>query len=123
MYRRNIRHILAPLALVISLFVLYQAWIKPRYFPDTAPLPPSHLVSGELSPGASSNPLVSPQEHASVEIRRTRTIDPVSIPVPRHSELLGAIHEELEKRNLSLAESKLEELPSSRNSSGKNWRD
>ena len=113
MYRRNIRHILAPLALVISLFVLYQAWIKPRYFPDTPSQPSSHLGSGETSPGTSSRPLVSPQEHASAEIRRTRTMDPVSIPVPRHSELLGAIHEELEKRNLSLAESKLEELPAS----------
>ncbi|HVG02529.1 MAG TPA: hypothetical protein VM842_06530 [Nitrospira sp.] len=113
MYRRNIRHILAPLALVISLFVLYQAWLKPHYFPEPPPLPPSHQVSGETSPGSPSIPLVSAQEHPSVEIKRLRTIDPVSIPVPRHSELLGAIHEELEKRNLAVAESKLEELPPS----------
>ena len=114
MYRRNIRHILAPLALVISLFVFYQAWLKPRYFPDTpAPLA-SHQVSVEASSGPSSAPPVSHQDHATaVEIKRPRTIDPVSIPVPRHSELLGAIHEELEKRNLAVAESKLEELPSS----------
>ena len=112
MYRRNIRHIIAPLALMISLFVLYQTWLKPHYFPGT-PAESRHQVGAEASPGPPLVPLVPPQEHTYVEIKRPRTIDPVSIPVPRHSELLGSIHEELEKRNLAVAESKLEELPAS----------
>ncbi|MBA3754466.1 MAG: tetratricopeptide repeat protein, partial [Nitrospira sp.] len=111
MYRRNIRHILGPLAVLIGLFIFYQAWLKPNYFHETPPPSPQALV--EDTPAASSAPLSRPQERGSVELKRSRTIDPVSIPVPRHSELLGAIHEELEKRNIALAETKLEELPSS----------
>jgi tetratricopeptide (TPR) repeat protein len=111
MYRRNIRHILGPLAVMITVFVFYQTWLKPHYFPDTPPSPPQ--VIADASPAASSVPLAPPQERVAVEMKRSRTIDPVSIPVPRHSDLLGAIHEELEKRNLTLAETKLEELPSS----------
>ena len=110
MYRRNIKHILGPLAVLISLFIFYQAWLKPHYFHETTtPL----QITIEEQPAASSAPLAPPQEHVAVELQRSRTIDPVSIPVPRHSELLGAIHEELEKRNLAVAETKLEELPSS----------
>lgn len=111
MYRRNIRHILGPLAVLISLFIFYQAWLKPHYFHETPPPPPQVII--EDMPAASSAPLATPQERAATEIKRSRTIDPVSIPIPRHSELLGAIHEELEKRNLTVAETKLEELPSS----------
>ena len=111
MYRRNIRHILGSLAVVISLFIFYQIWLKPRYFHETPLAPPQVIV--ESPSAASSAPLTSPQEHVALEVKRSRTIDPVSIPVPRHSDLLGSIHEELEKRNLALAESKLEELPSS----------
>ena len=110
MYRRNIKHILGPLFIMITLFIVYQAWLKPHYFHET-PAPSQVII--EQQPTASSAPLAPPQEHVAVEIQRSRTIDPVSIPVPRHSELLGAIHEELEKRNLAVAETKLEELPSS----------
>lgn len=109
MYRRNIKHILGPLFIMITLFIVYQAWLKPHYFHET-PAPSQVII--EQQPTASSAPLAPPQEHVAVEIQRSRTIDPVSIPVPRHSELLGAIHEELEKRNLAVAETKLEELPS-----------
>jgi tetratricopeptide (TPR) repeat protein len=110
MYRRNIRHVLGFLFTMIALFVFYQAWLKPHYFHET---PATSQIIIEQQPAASSAPLAPPQEHVVMEIQRSRTIDPVSIPVPRHSELLGAIHEELEKRNLAVAETKLEELPSS----------
>lgn len=33
MYRRNIKHILGPLAILIALFIFYQSWLKPHYFP------------------------------------------------------------------------------------------
>ena len=111
MYRRNIRHILGPLAVLISLFIFYQAWLKPHYFHEIPHPPPQVIV--EDQPAAPSAPLAPSQERVASEAKRSRTIDPVSIPVPRHSELLGAIHDELEKRNLAFAETKLEELPSS----------
>lgn len=111
MYRRNIRHILGSLAVLISLFIFYQTWLKPHYFHET-PLPLPEVIV-EASPAASSAPLAPPQERAAADMKRSRTMDPVSIPVPKHSELLGAIHEELERRNLALAETKLEELSSS----------
>ncbi len=108
MYRRNIKHILGPLAVLIGLFIFYQAWLKPRYFPEVPPSA-SQVIVEDTSP-ASSAPVATPQERVATEMKRPRTIDPVTIPVPRHSELLSAIHEELEKRNIALAESKLEEL-------------
>ncbi len=110
MYRRNIKHVLGLLFTMITVFIFYQAWLKPHYFHET-PAPSQIII--EQQPTASAAPLAPPQAHAVMEIQRSRTIDPVSIPVPRHSELLGAIHEELEKRNLAVAETKLEELPSS----------
>jgi len=110
MYRRNIKHILGPLAVLIGLFIFYQAWLKPHYFHETPSLPPQVIV--EDMPFGSSAPVALPQGPVAAEMKRPRTIDPVSIPVPRHSELLSAIHEELEKRNAALAETKLEELPS-----------
>ncbi len=111
MYRRNIKHILGPLAVLIGIFIFYQTWLKPHYFHDT-PAPPPQVIVEETTP-ASNAPVAPSQERTAPEIKRSRTIDPVSIPVPRHSELLGAIHEELEKHNIALAETKLEELPSS----------
>ena len=111
MYRRNIKHILGLLAVSISIFIFYQSWLKPRYFHESQPPQPQTVV--EATAPASTAPLAPPQGRAAPEAMRARTMDPVSIPVPRHSELLGAIHEELEKRNIGLAETKLEELPAS----------
>ena len=111
MYRRNIKHILGPLAVLIAIFIFYQSWLKPHYFHET-PAPPPQVISDEKS-SASTGPVAPPPQPVVPEIKRSRTIDPVSIPVPRHSELLGAIHEELEKHNIALAEAKLQELPAS----------
>lgn len=111
MYRRNIKHILGPLAVLIAIFIFYQSWLKPHYFHET-PAPPPQVIAEEGTT-ASRGPVAQTQQPVVPEIKRSRTIDPVSIPVPRHSELLGAIHEELEKHNIALAEAKLEELPAS----------
>ncbi|MBA5875074.1 MAG: tetratricopeptide repeat protein [Nitrospira sp. CR1.2] len=111
MYRRNIKHILGPLALLIAIFVFYQTWLKPRYFHDT-PAPPALIVAEEGTTAPTAP--VAPRQAAPLgEVKRSRTIDPVSIPVPRHSELLGAIHEELEKHDITAAETKLAQLPAS----------
>ena len=111
MYRRNIRHILGPIAVLISAFIFYQVWLKPHYFHEKLSLPPQ--VIAENGPAVSPAPLVPHEAGVALEAKRSRTLDPVSIPLPRHSEMLGVIHEELEKRNLVLAETKLRELPSS----------
>jgi tetratricopeptide (TPR) repeat protein len=108
MYRRNITHILGPLAIVLISFVLYHAWLKPHYFPD--PLsPPIQTIPDETAP--------TPAQHADetplIGSKRPRTIDPVTIPVPRHIDLLGAIHDELEKGNAAPAEAKLADIPAS----------
>jgi tetratricopeptide (TPR) repeat protein len=109
MYRRNIKHIIAPLAVLIGIFIFYQAWLKPNYFHETPPLPAEVILedmpSGSLAPAPH-------QGDVPAEMKLPRTIDPISIPVPKHSELLSAIHEELEKRHAALAKTKLEELPS-----------
>ncbi len=110
MYRRNIKHILGPLAILIAIFIFYQSWLKPHYFHEV-PAPPPQVIAEEVS--GSKGPVAPPQQAVAPEMKRSRTIDPVSIPVARHSELLGAIHDELEKHNIALAQTKLEELPSS----------
>ena len=105
MYRRNIKHIIAPLAVLIGIFIFYQAWLKPNYFHETPPLPAEVILedmpSGSLVPAPH-------QGDVPAEMKLPRTIDPISIPVPKHSELLSAIHEELEKRHAALAKTKLE---------------
>ena len=67
MYRRNIKHILGPLAVLdpVSLFIFYQAWLKPHYFHEIPTPPPQVIV--EDQPAASSAPLAPPQEGVAVE--------------------------------------------------------
>ena len=44
MYRRNISHILYPVACLIGLFIVYQAWFKPTYLPTPPPAQPNAVV-------------------------------------------------------------------------------
>ena len=44
MYRRNISHILYPVACLIGLFIVYQAWFKPTYLPTPPPSQPNAVV-------------------------------------------------------------------------------
>ena len=44
MYRRNIFHIFYPVACLIGLFVVYQAWFKPTYMPTPPPDQPNAVV-------------------------------------------------------------------------------
>ena len=111
MYRRNIKHILGLLAGLIAIFIFYQSWFKPNYFQQMPAQTPQQVIAEEAS--ASKGPVAPPPQAVAPEVKRSRTIDPVSIPVPRYSELLGTIHDELEKHNIALAEAKLEEIPAS----------
>ena len=107
MYRRNIFHILYPVACLIGLFVVYQAWFKPTYLPTLPSDQPNTVV--EDSQNESPKPLhESPLEP---ELKHTRQIDPSVIPKTMHHELLEAIRDEIEKGHIDTAETKLVDLP------------
>ena len=108
MYRRNITHILGPLALILVLFISYHAWLKPHYFPDLPP-PDVHIILDE--PASMSRP--PGEESALIMSKRPRTIDPMTVPVPQHIDLLTTINEDLEKGNAAQVETKLADIPGS----------
>ena len=107
MYRRNIFHILYPIACLIGLFVVYQAWFKPTYLPPPPPAQPDTVVKD--SQKAPPEPLRDrpPQ----LEPKQTRLIDSSVVPKTTHHELLEAIRDEIEKGNVKTAETKLSNLP------------
>jgi tetratricopeptide (TPR) repeat protein len=107
MYRRNISHILYPIACLIGLFIVYQAWFKPTYLPTPLPSQPNAVV--EDSQEAPSEPQHDgPTE---LEPKHTRSIDPSVVPKTTHHELLETIRDEIEKGNVKTAETKLADLP------------
>ena len=109
MYRRNISHILYPLACLIGLFIVYQAWFKPTYLPTPPPDQPNIVV--EDSQDARSEPHHDgPTE---LEPKQTRLIDPSVVPETTHHELLETIRDEIEKGNVKTAETTLADLPAS----------
>ena len=106
MYRRNIFHILFPIACLIGLFVVYQAWFKPTYLP-TPPIQPNAVV--EDSRATPPEPRHdSPVESAP---KQTRLIDHSVVPKTTHHVLLETIRDEIEKGNVKIAETHLADLP------------
>ncbi|HSL02780.1 MAG TPA: hypothetical protein VK901_04490, partial [Nitrospiraceae bacterium] len=107
MYRRNIFHILYPVACLIGLFVVYQAWFKPTYLP---PPPP-----GQYNPVAEDSQDAPPKllhdNPPELEPKQTRLIDPSVVPKTTHHELLETIRDEIEKGHVNTAETKLSDLP------------
>jgi tetratricopeptide (TPR) repeat protein len=107
MYRYNIFHVLFPVACLIGLFVVYQAWFKPAYLPTLPPDQPHAVV--EDSQDAPPKPYHDgPLEP---ESKQTRLIDPSVVPKTMHSGLLETIRDEIEKGNVKTAETKLADLP------------
>jgi tetratricopeptide (TPR) repeat protein len=107
MYRRNISHILYPVAALLGLFIVYHAWFKPAYL-STPPNQPPHAI-GEDSRNAPPDPHhAGPSEP---ELRQTRLIDPGLIPDTTHHKLLESIRDDIEKGNVQEAEAKLADLP------------
>ena len=107
MYRRNIFHILYPVACLIGLFILYQAWFKPTYLPTP---PPSQLDAVvEIPPEAPPEPRRDGRFEP--EHKQIRLIDPGMVPETTHHELLGTIRDEIERGNLKTAEATLTNLP------------
>jgi tetratricopeptide (TPR) repeat protein len=106
MYRRNIRHILIPLAIGLALLVGYNLFLKPLH--PSLTINPMETV--ESVPPPPAPPQSTPSESDS---RYIRTLDQTIIPPTPHQTLLEGIRDEVEKHNLTLAENKLKTLPSS----------
>ena len=115
MYRRNISHILYPVACLIGLFIVYQAWFKPTYLPTPPPSQPNAVVEDSRD--------APPEPHhdgpTELEAKQTRLIDPSVVPETTHHELLETIRDEIEKGNVKTAENKLADLPASVSTGGK----
>ncbi len=109
MYRRNISHILYPIACLIGLFIVYQAWFKPTYLPTPPPAQPNAVV--EHSQDAPPEPRHDGPPKP--EPKQTRLIDPSVVPETTHHELLETIRDEIEKGNIKTAETQLADLPAS----------
>ena len=109
MYRRNITHILIPLALGLALVIGYHLFMKPAL---TGPSQPESPSSGSVVTVAP--PPAPPQrEPREEETRSARILDHSILPKTEHDKLLESIRDEIEKHNLSLAETKLKDLPTS----------
>lgn len=107
MYRRNIFHILYPVACLVGLFVVYQAWFKPTYLPaPPSDQPNTHAEDSQLEPAKPIHE--APREP---ELKHTRLIDPSVIPKTSHHELLEVIRDEIEKGHIDTTEAKLADLP------------
>jgi hypothetical protein len=100
-YRRDISSTLKILALVLVLFIGYQAWLKPTYFPPG----PASLQSSEPPPPKPTPSFTLPeaQEYPSWDVPPTRLIDPGQAP----TDALGLIRDEVEKGNYREAERRL----------------
>ena len=107
MYHRNIWHILYPVACLLGLFIVYQAWYKPTYLPPPSAPQPTDAAEGAMD--------ASPEPHrdgpTQPEPKQTRLIDPSVVPETTHHELLETIRDEIEKGNVEVAEAKLADLP------------
>lgn len=106
MYRRNIRHILIPLAVGLALLIGYNLFLKPLH--SSLTMTPTETVVSVPPP-----PVPPQSKPSESESRHIRTLDQTVIPPTPHQALLEGIRDEVEKHNLSLAENKLNALPAS----------
>lgn len=103
MYRRNITHILVPMGWVLALIVGYHLVVKPSIQTVSAPTEVIEAVSPPPPP-----PTATPPVAATAPVR---TLDHTVIPNSPHDRMLEVIRDEIEKRNLPLAETQLTALP------------
>ncbi len=110
MYRHNITHILTPLGLGLVLVIGYHLGVKPYFFKPPAS---TELMPAEVFEAVAPPPPPPSSEPRQEEVQAVRAIDQTVVPDTPHEAFLEAIRDEIEKRNLSLAETKLAELPAS----------
>jgi tetratricopeptide (TPR) repeat protein len=102
MYRRNITHILVPLGSVLALVIAYHLFLKPSFQTNTASTEVIETVTPPPPPA--SAPRV-------VETTPVRVIDHTVIPNSPYDKILETIRDDIERRNLPLAETQLAALP------------
>lgn len=109
MYRRNITHLIVPLAVVLTLFVAYHLFVKP----------PALDTSGGSDPtlAASAEPPEEPDDTRPVrpfpeEGQSARELDQAIVPETVDTALLETVRNAIEVGNLTAAESALSTLPS-----------
>lgn len=103
MYRRNITHILVPMGSVLGLVIGYHLLVKPSL--QTTSLPTEVI---EAVPPPPPPPAATPRV---AETTPVRTIEHAVIPNSPHDRLLETIRDDIERRNLPLAEAQLTALP------------
>ncbi|MEQ1794993.1 MAG: hypothetical protein ABL970_12465 [Nitrospira sp.] len=107
MYRRNIQHVLIPLAVSLALFLAYQLYFKAVWTTIPAPQAPRTTDDSSESHTAGLQAEPPPTEE---EIRQVRGIDPTIVPETDSSRLLEAIRDDIEKKHLPVAERRLLDL-------------
>ncbi|HEX5647664.1 MAG TPA: hypothetical protein VFX56_11895 [Nitrospira sp.] len=105
MYRRNIAHILIPMGSVLALVIGYHLLLKPSLPTISAPTEVIEAVAPPPPP-----PTMTPRVAEATPIR---AIDLTVIPNSPHDRLLKTIRNDIEQRNLPLAETRLSALPPS----------
>ncbi|MBS0182177.1 MAG: hypothetical protein JSS39_07215 [Nitrospira sp.] len=103
MYRRNIRHILIPLAIGLASVIGYNLFLRPAQ-------PPQPVQLTETVEPVAPPPMPSQNRSFEHEAKSVRILDQSVVPPTPHEALLEAIRDEIEKHNLSLAETKLNEI-------------
>lgn len=104
MYRRNIRHILIPLAAGLALVIGYNLFLRPV-------LPPQMEQLTETVEPVAPPPAPPQSRSPESETKSVRVLDQSVVPSTSREGLLEAIRDEIEKHNLLLAETKLKALP------------
>lgn len=107
MYRRNIFHILLPLAVALTLFVSYQVFVKPLVRSASVHSEPVEVASSpsQTEPDQTPPPAIDERLPA-------RALDHTTVPATTHPDLLGRIRDALDAGQLAAAESALTALPS-----------
>ncbi|MCC6140652.1 MAG: hypothetical protein IT389_08555 [Nitrospira sp.] len=108
MYRRNIQHILIPLAVGLGFFLAYQLYFKALWTTVPVSQAPAQATGEPSEPHTAG--LQSEPPPTDEEIRQVRGIDPAIVPETDSSRLLETIRDEIDKKQLPVAERHLKNL-------------
>ncbi len=108
MYRRNIQHVLIPLAVGLVLFLAYQLYFKALWVTVPVPHAPTQATGESTEPRTAG--LQADQPPTEEDIKQVRGIDPTIVPETDSSQLLETIRDEIEKKQLPVAERQLMNL-------------
>src|SRR3990167_2727186 len=108
MYRRNIQHVLIPLAVGLILFLAYQLYFKALWVTVPVAHAPTQATDESTEPRTAG--LQADQPPTEEDIKQVRGIDPTIVPETDSSQLLETIRDEIEKKQLPVAERQLMNL-------------